>query len=144
MIHLSFLIRKLTCSISTGFVNYNWGLNFTIAGCMCLVEEKINQCTLDLCAFPFVNRKSRAADFNAEIEIYDVIFLNQLPMWQCPGMQCWNSTIFVNYDIFFRAGSGRNFFMGKIITFGAPGKPIKLDRKFLSKISLKRSLYLMI
>ncbi len=82
MVHLSFFIGKLPRTIAGSSVHHCRRHNFRIARFACFVQEEVDEGALQLCAFTFIYRESRACNLNAQVEINQVIFLGQFPVGQ--------------------------------------------------------------
>src|SRR5690606_25572148 len=46
MIHLPFLVGKLTGTVAGGFIYQDWRLNFGVAFSAGLIQEEVDECTL--------------------------------------------------------------------------------------------------
>ena len=114
MIHLTFFIRKLSCSISGSCIYYCRRHDFHIARLTCFVQEEIDESTLQLCTFTFINREASSGDFYTEIEIDEVIFFCQFPMRKSIfGKLSLHTAYFFHYIIFGSYTFG-NFIIGHI------------------------------
>src|SRR5574344_170619 len=65
MIHLSFLVWQLSCSVTRILVYDKWRLNFKITALACLFKEECFQSTLQTSHFAYVNRESCTCYLNA-------------------------------------------------------------------------------
>ncbi len=59
-----FLVGKLTCAVARSLVNDIGRLDFGITRFRCLIEEELNQCTLQLGSLAYIDRESGTGDFN--------------------------------------------------------------------------------
>ena len=82
MIHLPFLVGELTGAIARSGVHHRRRHDFRIAGIACLVEEEVNQRALQAGTPSFVNREACARYLHTQVEVYQVVFLSQLPVRQ--------------------------------------------------------------
>ena len=100
MVHLSFFIRKLSGSIAGSSVYNCWRHDFGISGFTCFIQEKVNQCALQLSSFAFVNRKTCTGYFYTQIKVNQVVFLSQFPMGECIcGKLSFHTSHFLNYIV---------------------------------------------
>ena len=74
MIHLTFLIRQLTCPVAGSSIDNDWRHYLRIAGFARLVEEEVDECALQARSLSDVDGETGTGDLNAEIEVYQVIF----------------------------------------------------------------------
>ena len=65
MVHLSFLIGQLACSVTGSCIYHCRRHDFQIASLAGFVQEEVDQCALQLCTFSFVNRESGSCDLYA-------------------------------------------------------------------------------
>ena len=82
MVHLSFFIGKLPRAIARSDVHHCRRHYFCIAGFACLVQEEVDERALQLCTFAFVYGESGTGNLNAQVKVYQVIFLGQFPVGQ--------------------------------------------------------------
>ena len=80
MIHLSFLVRQLACSITAGSVYYCRRHNLLVTGLAGFRQEKVDQGALQLGTFPAIYGETGSGNLYTQIEIYQVIFLGQFPV----------------------------------------------------------------
>ena len=80
MIHLSFLVRKLTSAIPAGLIDHGRRHNLFISSCTGFIKEEIDERTLESGTLPPIDRKSCARNLNTQIKIYQIVFLCQLPV----------------------------------------------------------------
>src|SRR5690606_22349714 len=107
-IHLTLLIRKLTGTVSGGFIYENRRLYFRISLLRGLVKEKVYERALKLCSFSLVNRKAGARKFHTKVEVDDVVLLDQFPRRDSIGGQLRNRPSLVYDNITVRSGTIRN------------------------------------
>ena len=97
MIHLTFFVGELTGTVTGIFVNNRRRLHFTISGFRCLIEEEIDESTLESRAFSRINRETCSGNFYTQIKINQPIFLGKLPMWKrILGQRFFRTTHFFN------------------------------------------------
>ena len=95
MVHLSFLIRKLTGTEAGSGIYHGRRHDFHITGFACLIQEEVYQSTLQLSALSFINRKTGTCNLHTQVEVYQIIFFSQFPMRQCVLRQfCFHTTHF--------------------------------------------------
>lgn len=82
MIHLTLFVGQLACSVTGSAIDHCRRHYFRIARFACLVQEEVDERTLELCAFSFIYRKARTRDFNTQVKVYQVVFLGQFPVWK--------------------------------------------------------------
>ena len=87
MVHLSLLVGQLSRAESRRLVDHHGRFNLLVARAGVVVEEVVDQRTLQAGALALVNGKSRSGEFYAQVEIDDVVFLGQLPVRQRLGRQ---------------------------------------------------------
>ena len=82
MIHLTLFVGQLACSVTGSGIDHCRRHYFRIARFACLVQEEVDERTLELCAFSFIYRKARTRDFNTQVKVYQIVFLGQFPVWK--------------------------------------------------------------
>ena len=80
MVHLSFFVRKLTCAISGSLIHYIWWLYFQITALASLFKEESLKCSLQASHLSEIDRESGTGNLYAEVKVYKVVFLAQIPM----------------------------------------------------------------
>ena len=80
VVHLSFLVGQLACAVSAVGVNDCGRHNLFIASLACLVQEEVDERSLQLCALAAVNGEAGSADLHAQVKVNQVIFLSQFPV----------------------------------------------------------------
>src|SRR5690606_8104459 len=80
IVHLAFLIRKLTSSKALSFIDYNRRLNFLITCFLSFIQKEINQSALKLGSLAFVNRKTSSGNFCTQLKINNIVFRSKFPM----------------------------------------------------------------
>ena len=80
MIHLPFLVRKLTCAQARSFIDNIRRLDFYIARLACFIKEESFECTLETCHFADIYWETCPRNLHPEVEVYEIIFLQQVPM----------------------------------------------------------------
>ena len=73
----------MSCAVSGCGVDDGRGDDFGVSGSLCLVEEEVDECTLEPCSFSFIYGESGSGDFHAEVEVDEVVFLGKLPVREC-------------------------------------------------------------
>ena len=87
VVHLSLLVGQLSRAESRRLVDHHGRFNLLVARAGVVVEEVVDQRTLQAGSLALVNGKSRSGEFYAQVEIDDVVFLGQLPVRQRLGRQ---------------------------------------------------------
>ena len=80
MIHLTFLVGKLTCAITRSGIHNGWRHDFLVAGLLCLVEEEVNQSTLQSCTLASIDRETCSRNLDTKVEVDEIVLLSQFPM----------------------------------------------------------------
>ena len=80
MIHLSLLIRKLPRTITGSRVHHRRRHDLQVTGVTSLIQEEVDQRTLQTSALSFIDRETCSRDLNTQIEINQIIFLRQFPV----------------------------------------------------------------
>ena len=80
MIHLSLLIRKLSRTITGSRVHHRRRHDLQVTGITSLIQEEVDQRTLQTSALSFIDRETCSRDLNTQIEINQIIFLRQFPV----------------------------------------------------------------
>ena len=80
MIHLTFFVGQLACTVTGSGINHRRRHYLGIAGFACFVQEEVDKRALKLCAFAFVHGKTCACNLNAQVKVYQVVLLGQFPM----------------------------------------------------------------
>ena len=100
MIHLSLLVGELSGTVGRSLVDNIGGLDFHISGGVGLIEEELDESALQACALTDVDRETRAGDFHTEVEVYEVVFLCQIPVGEgILGEIGHRATGFLNYVV---------------------------------------------
>ena len=81
VVHLTFLVRKLTCAVSRRFIDHQGWHDLHIPCFLSLIQEESDQCTLDLCSFTCIHWEARSSDLHSQLEVYKAIFRGQFPVW---------------------------------------------------------------
>ena len=101
MIHLSFLIGKLTCTKTGSSIYHCRRHNLHISGFTCFIQEEVDQGTLQPGTLSFINREACSCDLHTQVKVYQVIFLCQFPMGQRIFRQfCFHTAHFLHHIIF--------------------------------------------
>ena len=82
MVHLAFFVGKLTCAVARCLVHYIRWLYLKIAGIRCAVKEELDECALKFGSFADIHRKSGAGNLHTKVEVYQIVFLGQVPVGQ--------------------------------------------------------------
>ena len=82
MVHLSFLVGQLSCSVARSGVYNCWRHNLGISCLASLVEEEVYQSALQTCAFADIHGEAGTCYLNTQVEVDKVILLCQFPMGQ--------------------------------------------------------------
>ena len=80
MIHLTFLVGQLACTIARRFIYDIRGLDFFISGLPCFIKKELNQCTLQSRAFATIYRETCAGYLHSEVKVYYIVFFCKIPM----------------------------------------------------------------
>ena len=83
MVHLTLLVGQLTGTQTRCLVNHQRGLNLEIASLAGLVEEELDQGTLQACALTHIDGESGTRDLDTQVKVNEVILLGQVPVRQC-------------------------------------------------------------
>src|SRR5690606_15241963 len=110
-IHLPFLVGQLAGTIPGCFIHHNGRLDLFVTILFRLIEEEVDQCTLEFSSFAFVNGEARAGDFDTQIEIDDVVFLYQLPMWKGGSSQLRHAPVLMNGNVVITSCASRYLFV---------------------------------
>ena len=101
MVHLTFLVGQLACSVTGSGINYCRRHDFQITGFAGFVQEEVDQRALQLRTFSFINRETGSCYLYAQVEIYQIIFFCQFPVRQCIfGEFGFHTAHFLYYIIF--------------------------------------------
>src|SRR5690606_13261491 len=79
-IHLSLLVRKLTCTITGGFVHHGWRIDFFISCFHVPVKKELNQSALQTCSFAQIYRTTCTSDLNSQFKTKQMVFSCKLPL----------------------------------------------------------------
>ena len=82
MIHLSFLVRQLTRAVAGSCIHHRRRHNLGIATLTGLVEEEVDERTLQAGTLSDIDGESSSRNLNTQIEVYQIIFLGQFPVGQ--------------------------------------------------------------
>ena len=82
MVHLTFFIGQLACSVTGSSIDHCRRHYFRIARLACLVQEEVDECALQLCAFAFVYGEAGTGNLDTQVKVYQVVFLGQFPVWK--------------------------------------------------------------
>ena len=85
MIHLTFLVGQLTCTITRSLVHYRWRHDLCIASLTSLIEEEVNQRALQTGSLADINRESSTCDLHTEVKVDEIVFLGEFPVGQGIG-----------------------------------------------------------
>ena len=85
MVHLTFLVRQLTSAVARGSVHYRRRHDLCVATLASLVEEEVDERTLQAGTLADIYRESGTCDLYTQIEVDEVVFLGELPMGQGIG-----------------------------------------------------------
>ena len=100
MIHLPFLVRQLSRAVAGSGVHHCGRHYFRIAGFACFVQEEVDECALQLCAFAFVYGEAGTGNLDTQVKVYQVIFLGQFPVGQGVfGQLGFHTTYFLYYIV---------------------------------------------
>ena len=73
-VHLALLVGQLASAKTGGFVDHQRRHNLDIASLGGLVEEEVDEGTLQTSTFAFVDRKTSAGNLVAQLKVDDVVF----------------------------------------------------------------------
>ena len=82
MVHLSFLVRKLSGAVSAGLVDHRRRHDFGISGNTSFIKEEIDEGPLQTGAIALVDRETCTGNLHTEVEVDEVIVACQFPMRQ--------------------------------------------------------------
>ena len=82
MIHLTFLVRQLTCAVTRGGIHHRWRHNLRITALAGLVEEEVDEGALQTGTLAYIHGESGTGDFYAQVKVDKVVFLGELPVGQ--------------------------------------------------------------
>ncbi len=85
MIHLTLLIGQLTCAVTRSLVHHRWRHDLRVTALASLVQEEVDQCTLQSGALTDVHRESGTSNLHAQIKVDEVVFLGEFPVGQGIG-----------------------------------------------------------
>ncbi len=103
MIHLSLLVRQLTCAEAGILVdNYRW-FYLAVTGLFAFVKKEVYQCPLESGTLALINGETGAGYLYSEIKVNDVIFLDKVPVRDCSVMQFRNDAAAADHGVFFGA-----------------------------------------
>ena len=101
MVHLSLFVRQLPCTVCGILVHHIGRLDFHEAGSGGLVKEKVDEGTLQACAFALIYGEAGAGDLGAELKIDDVVFLHEFPVRECAFWQVGGIALRINNLVVF-------------------------------------------
>ena len=82
VIHLSLLVRQLSCAVAGSLVNNCWRHYLCISCSTSLIEEEVDEGSLQTCSQADIDRESGTSNLYAQVEVDEIIFLCQLPVGQ--------------------------------------------------------------
>ena len=82
VVHLPFLVGQLSCSVSRCGIDYRWRHYLCVSCLPRLVEEEVDERSLQLRSLAYLDGESCSCDFHAEVEVYEVVFLGEFPVWE--------------------------------------------------------------
>ena len=80
VVHLSLLVGQLSGTESRSLVYHDRGLYFEVSCTGVVFEEEVDQGTLQTGTLAFVDGESRSGQFDAQVEIDQIVFAGQFPM----------------------------------------------------------------
>ena len=85
MVHLTFLVRQLACAIARGSVDNCRRHDFGISALASLIEEEVDESTLQTCTLTDVYGESCTGNLHAQVEVDEVVLLGEFPVGQGIG-----------------------------------------------------------
>jgi len=99
MIHLTFLVWQLTGTTTRVLVYYVRRLNLQISALASLIEEECLKRTLETSHLADIYRETCASNLNAEVEIYKIILLQEIPMAESILAEVWLFAAFFHNNV---------------------------------------------
>ena len=87
MIHLTFLVRQLTCTQTRSLVDNVRRLYLQVSALACLVEEESLQSALEAGHLADIYREACTGNLHTQVEVYQVVLLQQVPVAECVRTQ---------------------------------------------------------
>ena len=114
MIHLTLLVGQLTRTVAGSRIDHRRRHHLQITGCPGLIQEEIDQGTLQAGTHSFVNRETGTCNLDSQIEVNQIILLGQFPVGQSIlGQFCLHATHPL-YHIIFCANTLRHLIIRDI------------------------------
>ena len=82
MIHLTLLVRQLACAVATGLVDHCGRHNLLVTSGSCLIEEEVDERTLQPCTHAAIYRETSASNLHTQVKVNQVVLLGQFPVRQ--------------------------------------------------------------
>ena len=82
VVHLPLLVGQLARAVAAGSVHHRRRHYLRVSRLARLVEEKVDESPLQTSSPADIDGESRAANLHAEVEVYQVVLLRQLPVGQ--------------------------------------------------------------
>ena len=128
VVHLTLLVGQLTRAVTAGLVHHCWGHYLLVSSSTSLVEEEVDECSLQAGSPTAIYGESCTSDLHAQVEVDEVIFLGELPVGQgigdaqfrvyIPISNCITLRAFLEvrlyHAIVFCSSAFRNFLVGDI------------------------------
>ena len=80
MIHLTFLVRKLTSTVATCLIDNEWRLNLEVATLASFLQEESFESSLEASHLANIEWETSTCDLYTKVEVDEVEFLAQIPM----------------------------------------------------------------
>ena len=87
VVHLPLLVGELARAVARVLIDDVGRLHLGEACLTCVVEEEVDERALQACPIALVDGEARARDLDAELEVYEVVGLCQLPVGGGVGRQ---------------------------------------------------------
>ena len=82
VVHLTFLVGQLTCTITRSLVHYRWRHDLCIASLTSLIEEEVNQRALQTGSLADIDGEAGTRNLHTEVKVDEIIFLGEFPVGQ--------------------------------------------------------------
>ena len=85
MIHLSFLVGQLSCTITGSLVYHRWWHDLCIASLVSLCQEEIDEGSLQLGTLTDIHRETGTGNLHTQVEVNKIVLLSKFPVGQGIG-----------------------------------------------------------
>ena len=99
MVHLPLLVGELSCAVARVLIDHIGGLYLQVTCRTGVVEEEVDEGTLESCTIALVDGEARTGDLHTELEVDEVIALGELPVWSCIRREVGHSSPRLDADV---------------------------------------------